>query len=41
MRKMGNKKVMLPADEVDLATVKYQYEKIEGVVSVRLNSFFL
>ncbi|KAK6156704.1 hypothetical protein DH2020_010952 [Rehmannia glutinosa] len=29
---MGKKKVMLPADEVDLATVKYQYEKIEGVM---------
>ncbi|KAK6156743.1 hypothetical protein DH2020_010991 [Rehmannia glutinosa] len=28
--KMGKKKVMLPADEVDLATVKYQYEKIEA-----------
>ncbi|KAK6136437.1 hypothetical protein DH2020_029793 [Rehmannia glutinosa] len=27
---MGKKKVMLPADEVDLATVKYQYEKIEA-----------
>ncbi|KAL8060832.1 hypothetical protein ABFX02_02G050800 [Erythranthe guttata] len=27
---MGKKKVMLPADEVDLATVKYQYDKIEA-----------
>ncbi|KAL0384378.1 UNVERIFIED_CONTAM: Fatty acid amide hydrolase [Sesamum radiatum] len=27
---MGKKKVMLPADEVDMATVKYQYEKIEA-----------
>ncbi|GFP86841.1 fatty acid amide hydrolase [Phtheirospermum japonicum] len=27
---MGKKKLMLPADEVDLATVKYQYEKIEA-----------
>ncbi|KAG6425044.1 hypothetical protein SASPL_115467 [Salvia splendens] len=27
---MGKKKVMLPADEVDLATVKYQYETIEA-----------
>ncbi|XP_047949917.1 fatty acid amide hydrolase [Salvia hispanica] len=27
---MGKKKVMLPADEVDLATVKYQYEAIEA-----------
>lgn len=36
---MGKKKVMLPADEVDLATVKYQYDKIEGVVSFRLLAF--
>ncbi|KAI3445825.1 hypothetical protein Pfo_002490 [Paulownia fortunei] len=27
---MGKKKVMLPAEDVDLATVKYQYEKIEA-----------
>ncbi|XP_022867204.1 fatty acid amide hydrolase-like [Olea europaea var. sylvestris] len=27
---MGKKKVMLPASEVDLSTVKYQYEKIEA-----------
>ncbi|KAL3614418.1 hypothetical protein CASFOL_042492 [Castilleja foliolosa] len=27
---MGKKKLMLPADEVDLATVKYHYEKIEA-----------
>ncbi|KAL1564577.1 fatty acid amide hydrolase-like [Salvia divinorum] len=27
---MGKKKVMVPADEVDLATVKYQYEEIEA-----------
>ncbi|KAL2454948.1 Fatty acid amide hydrolase [Abeliophyllum distichum] len=27
---MGKKKVMLPAREVDLATVKYQYDKIEA-----------
>ncbi|KAG8368550.1 hypothetical protein BUALT_Bualt15G0057200 [Buddleja alternifolia] len=27
---MGKKKVMLPAHEVDLATAKYQYEKIEA-----------
>ncbi|KAK4438067.1 Fatty acid amide hydrolase [Sesamum alatum] len=27
---MGKKKVMLPADEVDMATAKYQYEKIEA-----------
>ncbi|PIN16906.1 Amidase [Handroanthus impetiginosus] len=27
---MGKKKMMLPVDEVDLATVKYQYQKIEA-----------
>lgn len=29
--KMGKKKVMVPANEVDLATAKYQYEEIEGL----------
>ncbi|CAA3008551.1 fatty acid amide hydrolase [Olea europaea subsp. europaea] len=36
--KMGKKKVMLPAKEVDLATVKYQYEKIEAP---HVTGFFL
>lgn len=31
---MVKKKVMLPADEVDLATVKYQNEIIEGMLVV-------
>lgn len=30
---MGKKKVMLRAEEVDFTTVKYQYEKIEGVIT--------
>lgn len=30
---MGNKRVMVPADEVDLTVVKYEPEVIQGVCS--------
>ena len=27
---MGKKKVLIPADEVDLSAVKYEYHQVEG-----------
>lgn len=40
MQKMGKKKVMLPATEVDLTAVKYDQGQIEGNFNVHVAVFY-